>query len=401
MPRKINQESTSDGASRAIDRMFSPILSMALFFVGATEFMLSSMLSPLAQAFHSSPSKAAWLISSYAFSYALASPILGYVSDRMDRKKLLIIALALFSIDTLAIVLAPTLGMAMLFRVFGGIAAAIIIPTTFAIIAEVVPARHQSGAMGKVMLGMTLGIALGPALAGALSDIKGWRAPFVSVSVGCWLVFWMARRRLPVKIAPTHADSRSWAWLAQWRIVRPLLAKGAWNGTGVAGFLLSGEVLRRHYDFSPSQVGFAMAVFGVGLGAGNLSAGLWRRYFNRNENLLVCVLLMLALAMSSYMLLPLPLPGALLCLGLWGAALGLGAPVSTVVLANRAGSNKGMVLSFAETFNNITILASIPVTAKLLELAGSAAAMSVLAIGLAIGGSLTVLDSLLSKPRPA
>jgi hypothetical protein len=60
-----------------------------------------------------------------------------------------------------------------------------------------------------------------------------------------------------------------------------------------------------------------------------------------------------------------------------------------------------MVLSFAETFNNITILASIPVTAKLLELAGSAAAMSVLAIGLAIGGSLTVLDSLLSKPRPA
>jgi predicted MFS family arabinose efflux permease len=401
VPEKISEEFASASANRAVDRMFLPTLSMAVFFVGATEFMLSSMLSPLAQAFHSSPSKAAWLISSYAFSYALASPILGYVSDRMDRKKLLIIALALFSIDTLAIVLAPTLGMAMLFRVFGGIASAIIIPTTFAIIAEVVPARHQSGAMGKVMLGMTLGIALGPALAGALSDIKGWRAPFVSVSVGCWLVSWMARRRLPAKITQTQADSQGWAWLTQWQIVRPLLAKGAWNGTGVAGFLLSGEVLRRHYDFSPSQVGFAMAVFGVGLGAGNLSAGLWRRYFNRNENLLVCVLLMLALAMSSYMLLPLPLPGALLCLGLWGAALGLGAPVSTVVLANRAGSNKGMVLSFAETFNNITILASIPVTAKLLELAGSAAAMSVLAIGLAIGGSLTVLDSLLSKPRPA
>lgn len=54
--------------SQKLDGLFLLALSMAVFFVGVTEFMLSSMLGPLAQAFHTTTSGAAWLISSYAFS---------------------------------------------------------------------------------------------------------------------------------------------------------------------------------------------------------------------------------------------------------------------------------------------------------------------------------------------
>lgn len=72
--------------SQKLDGLFLLALSMAVFFVGVTEFMLSSMLGPLAQAFHTTASGAAWLISSYAFSYAIAAPLLGYFSDRMQRE---------------------------------------------------------------------------------------------------------------------------------------------------------------------------------------------------------------------------------------------------------------------------------------------------------------------------
>ncbi|GAB1850269.1 hypothetical protein MyNCGM683_52640 [Achromobacter xylosoxidans] len=50
-------------------------LSLSVFFVGASEFMLAPMLNPLADAFRASPAQAAWLISSYAFAYAIAAPI--------------------------------------------------------------------------------------------------------------------------------------------------------------------------------------------------------------------------------------------------------------------------------------------------------------------------------------
>ncbi|MDX3945762.1 MFS transporter [Pseudomonas aeruginosa] len=297
--------------SQKLDGLFLLALSMAVFFVGVTEFMLSSMLGPLAQAFHTTTSGAAWLISSYAFSYAIAAPLLGYFSDRMQRRKLLLLALILFAVDTLAIVIAPTLEIAVVLRVIGGIASAIIIPTTFALVAEVVAPQRQAGAMGQVMLGMTLGIAAGPALAGLLSDFFGWAAPFLMVSCGCVLVFLMARQRLPVQAVAPRAEGHALGWCRQWSILRPLIAKGAWNGTVVA--------------------------------------------------------------------------------------LGLGAPAGTVVLASRSGPDKGMVLSFAETFNNIAILASVPLAVRLLELKGPPATLWVLGIGLGIGAWLTVLDWFASR----
>lgn len=136
-------------------RFILPTLALAVFFVGATEFMLSAMLSPLAVAFETTPAHAAWLVSSYALSYAVAAPIFGYLSDRIDRRRLLLVSLVLFSIDGLAVTIAPSFGAAIVLRVFGGLASAALIPTAFALVADIIPAHRQSAAMGAVMIGMT------------------------------------------------------------------------------------------------------------------------------------------------------------------------------------------------------------------------------------------------------
>lgn len=88
------------------------------------------------------------------------------------------------------------------------------------------------------------------------------------VSCGCVLVFLMARQRLPVQAVAPRAEGHALGWCRQWSILRPLIAKGAWNGTGVAGLLLSGEVLRQRYGFSTAQIGISIAAFGVGLAVG-------------------------------------------------------------------------------------------------------------------------------------
>lgn len=124
-------------------RFILPTLALAVFFVGATEFMLSAMLSPLAVAFETTPAHAAWLVSSYALSYAVAAPIFGYLSDRIDRRRLLLVSLVLFSIDGLALTIAPSFGAAIVLRVFGGLASAALIPTVFALVADIIPAHRH------------------------------------------------------------------------------------------------------------------------------------------------------------------------------------------------------------------------------------------------------------------
>ncbi|WZB66808.1 MFS transporter [Achromobacter xylosoxidans] len=243
-------------------------LSLSVFFVGASEFMLAPMLNPLADAFRASPAQAAWLISSYAFAYAIAAPILGHLSDRVDRRRLLLAGLLSFAVDGVGVALAPTLEVAMALRVFGGLASAVIIPNAFALVADIMPRDRQGAAMGVVMLGMTAGIAMGPALAGLLTDWIGWRAPFLLTSAGCLVACVVSGMSIPRRHAVRAPRQRSAIhWLRARTIVRPLLAKGLWNGAGVAAFLLSGEILRARYQLEVAHVGLSATAFGVGLGS--------------------------------------------------------------------------------------------------------------------------------------
>lgn len=132
-------------------------LALAVYFVGAVEFMLAPMLTPLASAFAAKPADIAWLVSAYAVSYAVLAPLIGLLSDRIGRRRLLLPALALFAADALAVAFAPSLTFAIIARILGGAAGAALTPTAFALIAETVPEDRQAGAMGLVLFGLTLG----------------------------------------------------------------------------------------------------------------------------------------------------------------------------------------------------------------------------------------------------
>lgn len=393
-------EKTSETSNQ--HRPFLAILALAVFFVGASEFMLSAMLGPLAEAFRTSPARASWLISGYAFTYALAAPILGYLSDRIDRVRFLLFALLAFAIDGIGIAFSPTIEIAMVLRVFGGLASAVIIPTAFALVSEIVPRERQAGAMGLVMLGMTFGIALGPALAGVLTEWAGWRLPFLTSASGCVLAFIIGSRTTPGNYSPSFARTAvHFHWMKKWNVMRPLMAKGAWNGTGVVAFLLSGEMLKQRYNLNTAEIGVTVTAFGFGLGIGNLSAGWIHRMCGREEISLIAITALLALSIAAFTTVALPFIGAVTCLVLWGFALGGGAPSSTTILAERSGYSKGMVLAFAETLNNVTIFAVLPAAIRSIDRGDNIFLILVLGAGLVVGIILTLIDGFLSRPVSA
>jgi predicted MFS family arabinose efflux permease len=396
-----NTVSSSEAITRADNqRALLSVLSISVFFVGASEFMLSAMLNPLSVAFGTDSVHIAWLISSYAFAYAIAAPLLGCLSDRVNRSRLLLIALLFFAIDGVGIAFSPTLGIAIALRIFGGLASAVIIPTSFALISEVVPRERHASAMGAVMLGMTFGIAFGPALAGLLTTWVGWRAPFLLTSAGCIVAHLIGTATIPKRrIAVATREAHGFTWLRNPNVTRPLLAKGLWNGTGVSAFLLSGEVLRQRFQLDTAQIGLSVTAFGIGLGFGNLSAGTLRRLTGSEERSLIVVTSLLIASVAAFNLLLLPMFGALVCLAAWGAALGAGAPSATTVLAERAGHDKGVVLATAETLNNVVILSVVPVASVALASGTTAMATMVFAVGLGVGAALTLYDAMFGLPR--
>ncbi|SOZ40194.1 MFS transporter [Cupriavidus neocaledonicus] len=343
-----------------------PVLALAVCMVGAAEFMLAPMLAPLAAAFDTSPAHASGLVSAYALSYAAAAPLMGWLSDRAGRRKVLLAAMLLFAADSFALTLVPTLQAAMALRILGGLAAAATIPTVFALIAERIPPARQAGAMGGVMLGMTAGIAAGPAVSGLLAESWGWRAPFLWIAGCCLAAFgagsWVIPRDLPPACMSMTKDPS--INNAGDGILGLLLAKGAWNGSAVAGYVFAGEVLRIRYGLEVGAVGIAVSVFGLGLALGNMLAGQARRRYQREENILTFATVVVAGSMTLFLTAAIGLSVALGCLLTWGAALGIAAPASTALLAQRAGANKGKVLAVSESINNVAVLMLLPVAAS-------------------------------------
>ncbi|MBI6547347.1 MFS transporter [Xenorhabdus lircayensis] len=379
-------------------RIILPILSLAVFFVGAMEFMLSPMLQPLAEAFKTTTDKTAWLISSYALAYALAAPIFGWLSDRINRRKLLLASLLILSLDGLALTVAPNLEIAFGLRIFGGIASAALIPTVFSLIAEVFPLHKQASAMGIVMLGMTAGIAGGPVLAGVLTELFHWQIPFLVSAIGCLLLFFLSKKRILAQVSVRKVEHQTitFQWIRQGNLMRPLIAKGFWNGTAVSTVMLAGEVLRQHYDLGTGAVGISVSAFGIGLGLGNLSVSIVKRLYIRDEWIILLAIVLLLATSSAFMLMPLFLLFSLSCLMLFGCALGIAAPISTSILANRAKQDKGQILAVSESLNNLTILFLLPIATMLLTQHSVAVTMIILGNCLIMGIGLTLKDLLVT-----
>ncbi|PQQ37863.1 hypothetical protein C6H68_10645 [Photorhabdus luminescens] len=133
-----------------------------------------------------------------------------------------------------------------------------------------------------------------------------------------------------------------------------------------------------------------MVFFGLGLGLGNISSGLLRKLIAKEEGMLIILNIILIIFVSIFFLFSLPLWGYLSCLVAWGCALGAGAPVSTVIIIKRITHYKTVILSLAETLNNVFIFSLVPLAIMFLSNGNRYLSLMVLGVGLLLGFLLTV-----------
>lgn len=341
-----------------------PVLALTVFFTGVTEFMVSPMLTPLAAAFDVTPAQASWLIAVYTLSYAVAAPVLGRLSDRVSRDRMLRAALLLFVADGIALATAPCFSVAVGLRILGGLASAALIPSVFALIAEQFPPDRQASAMGFVMTGMTAGIISGPAIAGWLTSGIGWYAPFLLTAAGS-LIMWIACCFLLPGISRVSAQPVASLPRKDYSpaLLGLITAKGLWNGTAVVLFVLSGEWLRHRFGLNTETIGLISIIFGGGLLTGNILLPFFRRLSATDTRLLLISLIVISVMIAGFISGAGRLPGMMLWMLLQGCALGIAAPVSTAIIAEQAGTRKGEALALSESLNNLSIFILLPVTA--------------------------------------
>src|ERR1700676_4843362 len=126
-------------------------------------------LTPFTPVGTMSEDRLALLYGSYAIGVLGATPLFGYLGDRLGCRRPMIIGVCLSAIATLLFWLAPSYSLLVLARVFQGAASAGTWTAGLALVAENYPTRRVE-MMGYALIGSTAGSILGPSLGGGLFE---------------------------------------------------------------------------------------------------------------------------------------------------------------------------------------------------------------------------------------
>ncbi|OMG52619.1 MFS transporter [Azonexus hydrophilus] len=164
--------------SPRVERFF--LLTLAgIQFSHVLDFMIMMPLGPiLMTAFGIDTHEFGLLVASYSFSAAASGVLAATFVDRFERKRLLLVVVALFALATLACALAPGYSTLLLARgmagVFGGVMGALI----HTMIGDAIPFSRRARASGIVASAFSLSTIAGVPLSLWLANHLGWRAPF-------------------------------------------------------------------------------------------------------------------------------------------------------------------------------------------------------------------------------
>jgi benzoate transport len=110
---------------------------------------------------------------------AIGALILSPRADKLGRRPVVIIALAIVTAGMLASALSPSYWWLVTFRIFTGIGIGGLVTSTAVVVAELIPTRFRSSAIAMLGVGLSVGGISGGALARWTLEHFGWRMPLI------------------------------------------------------------------------------------------------------------------------------------------------------------------------------------------------------------------------------
>lgn len=169
---------TEQPTLRATSRLTLPVVLVGVALVAMSISGTAIALPDIGNDLDAAGSLLNWVVAGYNLAFAAMTLVVGAAADRAGRRRVFIIAAALFAAGFVATAYAPTIQILDIARVVSGVGGAGVMAAGGALLAQAYEgaARNRAFALMGTMAGV--GIAVGPTLVGGLISVVGWRGSF-------------------------------------------------------------------------------------------------------------------------------------------------------------------------------------------------------------------------------
>src|SRR5579872_2378601 len=184
-----------------------PTLCAAVLIAQIDTSVVNLATRPIGDYFNAPVDALQWVVDSYNLVYAALLLSGGLLADLIGRRRVFMAGAAVFTLASLVCGLAPSIGVLIAGRALAGLGAALLLPSSLAIVRVAWPDPAERGRVLGIWTGCNgLGLAIGPTLGGALIAGYGWRAIFLIVVPLGLAAFALAPAAVPESSDPHGRD---------------------------------------------------------------------------------------------------------------------------------------------------------------------------------------------------
>jgi MFS family permease len=198
-------------ASRVTVRQFLQIFSAVMLpmFLAAIDQTLLATATPSIAASFGGIRDTTWIMLGYLTAMMVTVPLYGRMGDRYGRRRVLLVALTIFAMGSIACGLSQSMLQLTLARVLQGLGGGGLMVMSQALIGELVPPRERPRFQGYFATNFAVASVSGPLVGGLVVAHADWRWLFFGSLPLTMLALWRVSRMpalTPTQIAPTFVD---------------------------------------------------------------------------------------------------------------------------------------------------------------------------------------------------
>jgi EmrB/QacA subfamily drug resistance transporter len=168
------------------------ILGSTMAFIDGT--VVNVALPALQEGLGATSANVQWVVEGYALSLSALLLLGGALGDRVGRRRIFAVGVALFAISSIACGLSPDVRWLIGARVVQGIGGAMLVPGSLALLSATFPPDRRGHAIGTWSAFSAAATGVGPVLGGWLIQAISWRAIFwlnVPLAAATLLICWL------------------------------------------------------------------------------------------------------------------------------------------------------------------------------------------------------------------